>query len=139
MTYCTQDDLIDLFGRDEVVQLTDRDGDNDPDTAYLDQVLADTDAEMDAYLRVRYALPLSATPVRLRAVACDIARYRLYPLAVPEAVRQRYEDSRMYLKDVAAGRAELDLATPPDPSADAASPAYDAPDRVFSATTLDGY
>ena len=139
MTYATEQDLIDLFGSVEVLQLTDRDDDDDPDADYLDQVLADTDAEMDAYLRVRYALPLSAIPVRLRAVACDIARYRLYPLAVPEAVRQRYEDSRLYLKDLAAGRAELDLATPPTPSAEAAVPAYSAPDRVFSATTLADY
>ena len=139
MTYATEQDLIDLFGTDEVLQLTDRDGDGDSDDAYVTAILADTAAEMDAYLRVRYALPLSATPARLRAVACDIARYRLYPLAVPEAVRQRYEDSRLYLKDVAAGRAELDLATPPAASADAASPAYDAPDRVFSSTTLAEY
>jgi len=139
MTYATEQDLIDLFGPDEIRQLTDRDGDDLNDAAYLAAVLADTDAEMDAYLRVRYALPLSATPARLRAVACDIARYRLYPLAVPEAVRQRYEDSRLYLKDLAAGRAELDLITPPEPSAEAAVPAYAAPDRVFSATTLADY
>lgn len=136
MTYCTLDDLTDLFGEAEILQLTDRDQDGLPDAAYVAAVLADASAEMDAYLRVRYALPLSETPARLRAVACDIARFRLYPLAVPEAVRQRYEDSRLYLKDVAAGRAQLDLPTPPATASDTGAPASDAPDRQFTATTL---
>ena len=139
MTYCTEADLTDLFGIDELLQLTDRDQDGLIDSAYMDAVRADAAAEMDAYLRVRYALPLSVIPARLRAVACDIARFRLYPLAVPEAVRQRYEDSRLYLKDVAAGRAQLDLPTAPEPSVEAGAPAYSAPERQFSADTLAGY
>lgn len=136
MAYCTLDDLTDLFGEGEILQLTDRDQDGLPDPALIALVLADIDAEIDGYLRVRYALPLSATPNRLRALACDLARYRLYPIAAPAIVRQRFEDARRYLSDLAAGRAQLDLPTPPTPASEAGSPASDAPARLFDATTL---
>ncbi len=139
MSYCTLTDLTDVFGEAEVRQLTDRDGDDLPDAGYIAAVLADVDAEIDGYLRVRYALPLSAVPNRLRALACDMVRYRCYPLAAPEAVRQRYEDARSYLKDLAAGRAQLDLPTPPTLASDAGAPAYSAPERLFDATTLAGF
>ncbi len=136
MSYCTLTDLTDVFGEDEILQLTDRDGDTVPDAGYIVAVLADVDAEIDGYLRVRYALPLSAIPNRLRALACDMARYRCYPLAAPEAVRQRYEDARSYLKDLAAGRAQLDLPTPPTAASDTGSPAYSAPTRLWDVDAL---
>ena len=139
MSYCTLADLTDVFGEAEVLQLTDRDGDNLPDAGYIAAVLADVAAEIDGYLRVRYALPLSAIPNRLRALACDMAHYRMYPLAVPEAVRQRYEDARGYLKDLAAGRAQLDLPEPPTSASESGLPAYSAPERLFDAGTLADY
>ena len=136
MTYCTLDDLIEVFGEAEVLQLMDRDADGLPDAGYVAAVLSDVDAEIDSYLRVRYALPLTEIPNRLRAIACDCARYRCYPLATPDAVRQRYEAARGYLKDLAAGRAQLDLPTPPAPSSETGIPAYLAPERLFDADTL---
>jgi phage gp36-like protein len=142
MTYAVQQDLVDRFGDAELKQLTDRVNGTTIDATVVAAALADAGAEIDSYLVQRYALPLSATPDVLKRVACEIARYRLYANqsgAASETVRNNYKDAVAWLRDVAAGRANL------DPNASAAVPAstggpqYKAQDRVFSAKTLNDY
>ena len=87
-------------------------------------------------------LPLTAVPDVLKLTACNIARYRLYAsqsVEASETVRNNYKDAVAWLRDVAAGRANL------DPNASAAVPAgtggpqYNKPDRVFNRDTLKDY
>lgn len=134
MTYCTLTDLTDVFGETEILQLADRDASGEADAEYLAAVLAKVDAEIDSYLRGRYALPLASVPTELTAIAVDLARYRLYPLNVPDTVQKLRDDALRWLRDLAAGRAELNLATEPEPVA--VGIAASAPDRTFDATTL---
>lgn len=114
MPYATQSQLIERFGQPELIQLTDRDGSTGAIvTSVLDAALLDASEEIDSYLRVVRALPLSApVPDRLVRVAGDIARYHLYDDHAPEDVRTRYEDAIRWLRDVAAGRASLGLDDP---------------------------
>ncbi len=109
MSYATVTDLVARFGEAELIGITDR---ADPpaeavDADVADAAIADAVGEIDAYLGVRYALPVSPVPAHLVAVTCDIARYRLHGSRVTDEVRQRYEDGLRWLKDVAQGRALL--------------------------------
>jgi len=105
----------------------------------VDQALADADDEIDSYLMGRYTLPLAVVPGRLKTIACDIARYRLFDDAVPEAIASRYEQAVRFLRDVGTGRLNLGL----DGSDQAATPAggaqHDGPERVFSMDTLEDF
>jgi phage gp36-like protein len=108
--YATATDLVDRFGESELIDLTDRAqppaGMIDADVA--DKALADACGEADAYLGVRYTLPVTApVPLVLVAVVCDIARYRLYENRSTEEVRKRYEDAVRWLRDVSRGAAVL--------------------------------
>lgn len=108
--YVTVSDLVDRFGERELVDLTDR---AQPPAGVIDAgvaeaAIADACGEADAYLGVRYSLPVTApVPVMLVAVVSDIARYRLYDDRATEEVRKRYEDAVRWLRDVSRGAAVL--------------------------------
>ncbi len=110
MTYATQQNLIDRFGEDELIQLTDRASRGDIDATVISRALGDADATINGYLAARYTLPLEAPlPEILERLACDIARYALFDDQVTEIVEKRYKDAIALLRDVSAGRAELGL------------------------------
>lgn len=136
MSYATLTDLQTAFGAAEILQLADRDHSGAIDTGVVEAVLARADSLIDGYLSGRYALPLSAPyPKALLACAADLARYWLYDDAAPERVRDAYEDTIAWLRDVAAGKVYLQL-----PSANAAptlgSPVGEVLERLFSRETL---
>ena len=112
MTYATQAHLEAAFGADEIRQLTDRDGDGEPDADFIGSAISRTEGVIDGYLMGRYALPLAVIPGVLVAYACDIARYLLYENAAPEYVRQNYDDALRWLRDVASGKVLLSVAMP---------------------------
>lgn len=119
MTYATQQDLVDRFGYDEIVQLTDRTGGNVIDGTVVALALADADAEIDAHLAARYSLPLASVPAIIVRIASDIARYRLWDDRAPEEVRARYTDTVRVLEKLARGDIELGLpaaSAPPLPA-----------------------
>jgi phage gp36-like protein len=104
--YATVADLVRRYGEAEIQQLTDR---LDPpagaiDSAVAERALADADAEIDAYLAARYAVPMSPAPAVVGRLACDIARFRLWEDRASDEVRRRYEDARRMLEAIAAGR-----------------------------------
>lgn len=110
MTYATQQNLIDRYGENELIQLTDRQGLGTIDATVVSRALADADAQINGYLAARYTLPLSApVPTILERLACDITRYALYEDRVTEIVEKRYKDAVALLRDVSAGKAELGL------------------------------
>lgn len=112
MNYATLADLETLYGSAELVELTDR---ADPpegvvDEAVIDEALTTASAEIDGFLRARYALPLAGDPSPLlRTLCADMARFKLYKSRATEEVRQRYDDAIARLKDLSAGRMKLDV------------------------------
>lgn len=138
MTYATQQNLVDRFGSEELLALADRDGDDAVDTAVVDAALADADALIDSYIGRRYTLPLASTPARLVTVAATIARYELAADRPTEQMRQDYDDAVAWLRDVAAGRAELQIEGD-EPTGEAVTIKTSGPERVFSRTTLRGF
>lgn len=128
MTYTTRALMEDRYGADEISQR-----ESMLPAGSVDRALADADAEIDSYLTGRYALPLSPVPANIGRVAASIARYRLLGDAVTEVARKHYEDARAWLKDIAAGRAQIEGATPTPAASPAATVDYVVGrDKAFS-------
>ncbi len=109
MGYCTIQQMEARFGRDELIQLTDRSGTGELDTQVLNEAIEDASNEIDGYLGGRYTLPLAVVPTVLVRLACNIARLNLYEVEPPPNVRQRYEDAVRFLQAVSAGRVSLGI------------------------------
>lgn len=120
--YATADDMLRVFGRDEVIALTDPTALGEIDRVILDGSLIDASAEIDSYLAARYRLPLTPTPTHLRRICCNIARYLLTGSTAveTESINTRYQAAVAYLKLVADGKVTLGPAaeTGITPSAD---------------------
>lgn len=112
MGYCTLDDLINDFGEQEILRLSDR---ARPATGQVvitvvEKAIEDADAEINMYLEGRGLLPLPSVPDTLRRIASDITRYYLYQnpgTDTPVAVR--YAQRIRQLEKVAAGKLSLGL------------------------------
>ena len=109
MPYATKQNLIDRFGQQELVELTDSAELGVIDDGAVAVALADTDAEINSFLAGRYTLPLTQTSPELERLACDIARYRLWDDAASETVKNRYDDAIKKLRDVSKGVASLGI------------------------------
>lgn len=109
MSYFARQDYVDRHGEQELLQLTDRDGDGIEDSGVLDKAAADADAEINAYLGARYALPLASTPELLKRIARDLVRYFLFDQRAPEEVRLRYQRAIKLLESIRNGDTSLGL------------------------------
>jgi len=107
--YCTKQGMIDRFGQEELVQLTDRS--NPPadiiDDTVLNRALDDADSVINGYLSARYTLPLATVPTSLSRYAADIARFFLYDDSATERVEKAYDKAISFLKDVSRGIASV--------------------------------
>lgn len=106
MPYATRQDLTDRYGEDEIAQR-----ESVLPAGAVDRALADADAEIDSYLGGRYTVPLATVPGNVTRLAAAIARYVLLGDAAGELARKAYEDARAWLRDVQAGRAQVEGAS----------------------------
>ena len=109
--YCTPQDLIDRFGQAEIAQLAPATP-GPVDTARVQRACNDAGDLVDGYLRPRYALPLSAVPTILVKLSAAIARYELHlggDRQPTDQVRQDRDQAIGFLRDVAAGKADLGI------------------------------
>lgn len=136
MPYATQTGLVERYGEAELVALSDK---ADPPTGAIvstvvDRALADADAIIDSYVAARYIVPMVPTPAVVVSTACVIARYKLHEDHATELVRKDYEGAIAWLRDVAAGRAQIVGAMAPGGSASGtfSAIAVGAPAQVFT-------
>lgn len=129
MAYATPNDLVARYGETELIQLTDRAGAGEVDTAIVDQAIADAEALIDGYLSGRFPVPLSPVPLVLVGYACDLARARLYTDAAPDMVKIRAEEALRHLSMV--GQGKLNLGMQPEPTSDNVV-LYSGGGRVFN-------
>lgn len=109
--YCTLADLTGRFGQAELVQLA-PDGSGLIDEARVARAIGDASDTIDGYLRVRYVLPLTAVPPLLTSLCIALARHHLYQggdRTPTDQVTAARDQVIAFLKDVAAGRAELGI------------------------------
>ena len=103
MSYATATDLAALYGQDEIDQRASM-----LPAGAVDRALADAAAEVDSYLAGRYAVPLPQPTPRIVELSAAMARYKLLGDAATERARHDYLDARAWLKDVQAGRAQVE-------------------------------
>lgn len=150
MAYCTQSDLEEQISADELEQLTDDTGDGAVDATVIARAIADADAEIDAYLFDRYAVPLSTVPAVIRKLSVDMAIYHLCsrrPVGMPDIRKERYERAMVVLRDIAKGLISVGASTPSPSTSDAPETTLPRSERVFtrgyfsnsSSGTLDYY
>jgi phage gp36-like protein len=144
MAYATPADLEAAFGTKELILLADRDRDQVPDGPVMDRAIEDAEGEINSYLASRYQLPLAPVPAQIRAICCDIARYRMDAANPRQATKDRYEAALATLRDLAMGKSTLgsSAALAGDPLANTPPPAQVQSfqgERVFSNERLAGY
>lgn len=90
--------------------LAGKDEDGRPDTAAVEQALAEASGEMDAILGTRFAVPVSPVPPVLRRIAVDLAVGALPRTGATEAsmYERRAREARELLDKLAAGEASLE-------------------------------
>ena len=80
------------------------------------EVIARAESMIDGYAAGRYAVPLPATDL-VREWALCLAEYELYKRgpgnAVPEKIRESFQQTCSQLKDLAAGELQIPPAAPP--------------------------
>ena len=140
MSYASLQDLIERAGETEVLQVADRDGDGAADPDVVEAALFTADERINAYLAVRYRVPLGSIPPIVLGWAVSIARYTLHRDGQPEWVVRDYKDAIAELKDAAAGRIAVPDAeglTPAPSSGGAIS--SESPEPAFTRDRLEGW
>jgi phage gp36-like protein len=138
MSYATRADLEQQLRPTELIQLADDDGDGAADPSVIGRALADADAEINAYMGTRYALPLPSVPELIRRLAVDLALWQLYSrrdLATDTRTKQ-HDAAVALLKRLAEGTVSLGLpptqqATPP--------PSIVSGERFFTRDKTEGF
>ena len=77
MAYCSEDDLVKMIPQSELAELTAESGEV-PDSLIIIDAIDKAGAEIDAYLGVKYVVPLATPPAQVKALAVDLAIYHLY-------------------------------------------------------------
>lgn len=137
MAYSTQDDLLAMIPQAELAALTAESGEV-PDSQVVAEAISRADAEIDAACGLRYAVPFSPAPERVKTLSADLAIYHLYSRrsVAPEVWRQKYQDALAFLKQVAAGQATLAGSGGEPPAAAREAAEMDSNQRIFSRDTL---
>ncbi|MCS4503891.1 DUF1320 family protein [Arhodomonas aquaeolei] len=139
MTYAAVTDLVERFGEEEIIQLTDRSHTGSIDGAVAERALGDATAEIDGYLAARYVLPLEHTPVVLVRLCADLARYYLYDDHAPEQVSERRKAAVETLRRLSAGQVALGVSEQGDAPETADGAEMDGGGRVWGRTDSKGF
>lgn len=115
--YAAQQDIVDIYGLIQLMDVGDRDNDgvldvNTDSTTVVDTALQGATDEIDSYLSNRYLMPLQEVPPTLRDKCVDLAMYRLagaVPGQVTDDRRARYKDAIAWLIAVRDGKIDLGL------------------------------
>lgn len=142
MAYCTLDQLIDRYGRDMIVALTDRAAmpTGDVDSAVVDRAIAGADAVIDGYIGARYVLPIAAVPALIAEIAQAITLWKLHLTEPNPKVKADHDAALKQLADIARGMIRIPDATGIEPAATSAGGVQTVDrDRPFSADNLTGF
>lgn len=95
------------FGIDEAVRMTDARGDGRIGRDMLVNALTDAQAQVEAHIGARYALPIDPVPVLLQSIIADLARARLYPNGAPEGIGSAARAAQRTLERIQSGDTSL--------------------------------
>lgn len=126
MAYAVQADLVPLrMTQKELLQLTDDTNTGEINASIVSAVLEEASGKVDSYCRNRYVTPLQASD-SVKGLTLDIATWLLFSrrrnIKMAETVDSRYQAAMQFLKDISAGKAQLDQPTGDPPQASSAGP-----------------
>ena len=144
--YITQQDLEDELGIDKLVQFTDDEGTGQVGTAKVNRAISYAVGTFDSYARTRYTLPVPVTE-KVKATCVDLAVFHLMKgrATIDDGVykvrKDAHDQALSFLKDVASGKAGLDVPTAEETVETPASPdevlrGSSASTEVFSSEKL---
>lgn len=128
----TEQDLIDELGEQTLVQLTDDAGTDEINESRISKAIEFARGTFDSYARSRYSLPVPATPM-VKSLNLDLAVFHLYKsrTSLAEGIytvkKNAADDALKILKDIAAGKAALDV-----PAGEETTENPQTPDRVLT-------
>ena len=105
--WLTLTEFIAKLGLEETVTATDPDGSGVIDRIFLIGALRDAQAECEANVASRYALPLIHIPSMLKTAVADLARVRLYPRGLPDGADAAARAARANLTRIGSGAMNL--------------------------------
>ncbi len=147
--YATQQDFIDAFGYEEVLQLSNLwdASATEVNSGNLNRNIADAESIVNGMIAtcpaVRALMPFAdPKPPLLKGYVLDIARYRMDSIQAREDVRKRKEDAIAELRLI--GKCEmslgLDASVPPQPVVTSFSTVEVAGgDNIFTTESLHGF
>lgn len=135
--YITQQQIIDRYGENALLDLADRDNDGIVDVDVVAEAIADASAFIDSYLAKRYELPLATVPAPLTRICGDITLYILSgDGTVTDEKRKRYEDATKFLAALAKGEASLGAGLEQGSSNSVGQVELDSSPRIFTRKTM---
>lgn len=114
MAYITLQNVSDRLGEEMLVQLTDNAGTGEVDANIVNDAIEAAQGEFESYLRTRYSLPVPSTPL-VRQLNLKLAIFTLFEnrATLDEGIykvhQNAYNNAITRLKDIAAGKAALDV------------------------------
>lgn len=141
MAYCTQSDILKQIDEDVLIQLTDDADAGTVNTDNVDRAISRAEAEIDSYCGMRYEVPFTTVPDRVRDLAVDIAIYRLYGRrkGAPENRKNDYDDAVKFLRDVAQKKASLGENDPDSTPSNVNAPDIESSTKIFSRDDMSGF
>lgn len=107
--WLTIHEFIERFGLDETISATASLPGGALDRGFLTAKLQDAQAEAEANIGGKYALPLTQVPAILKTAVADLARARLYRRGLPEEVAENAKIQRRILERISLGNLNLPL------------------------------
>lgn len=141
MTYATLQQMIDSYGEQMLVMLTDRgevsSGEIDMDV--IARALAATDSMIDGFLKDRYVLPIAETPPLLADIAQMIAIWKLHRHQPNEKIEKDYKEAMSLLERIGAGKVRLPIDGVEPATAPTNGVRITDRERPFTAENLKGF
>jgi len=112
MNYCEIPDLIEQYGGEVIVRLTDKvhKPASTIDPVIAGRAIADACAEIDLYLHSRYKLPLTETPAIIKRLACTLTFANLHTDAKADhPAHERAKEARSTLRGIASSTLSIGL------------------------------
>lgn len=142
MAYATLAQLIDRYGNDLIVALTDRGvvPTGQVDEAVVNRAIEGADALIDGYIGGRYVLPLAAVPALIAEIAQAVVLWKLHLTEPNPKVKADYDAATKQLESISRGVIRIPDATGIEP-ASSGSGGVQAIDRErpFTPETMTGF
>ncbi len=142
MAYANYQDLIAAFDEQLIIQMSDDNGDGIADANVIDQAIRAADAEIDARIGNRYAVPLNPAPRLAASISAALAVAGLYTrrgVDKPQSVIEAERAARDLLNRIAAGTAGWGEAVTPPPDETSLDVRSSSQARVFGRGRMKGF